>query len=141
MGVNPEPGLTGASFQLTACYTASFSMIMSLITANTAGSTKRSTVNGFFFVSYCVGNIIGPFAFKPSQAPEYTSGIVAVLVGYCAEIALLIGFAIYLASCNKLKARGVAALEQEHGVDEQERVLAGFSDLTDKENPYFEYRY
>jgi uncharacterized membrane protein len=52
---------------------------MSLITANTGGSTKRTTLNALFFISYCAGNIIGPFAFKPSEAPVYRSGIIAII--------------------------------------------------------------
>lgn len=116
-------------------------MIMSLLTANVAGSTKRSTVNAIFFISYCVGNIIGPFAFKSNEAPVYTSGIVAILVAYCVEIGLLIAFAFYMIIMNKQKASDLAALQAAHGGDEQERALAAFSDHTDRENPFFRYTY
>ncbi|KAL1854509.1 hypothetical protein VTK73DRAFT_8731 [Phialemonium thermophilum] len=136
-----KKGALLACYYLTAIYTASFSMIMSLITANTAGSTKRSTVNAVFFISYCVGNIIGPFAFKANEAPVYTSGIIAVLVGFCVEIALLCAFAVYMRYMNKRKADTLAQLQVETGNDEQERALAAFSDHTDWENPYFKYTY
>ncbi|KAJ6024666.1 MFS general substrate transporter [Penicillium herquei] len=82
-------------YWLTSTYTASFAMIMSLITANTGGSTKRTVVSALFFVSYCVGNIVGPFSFKDNEAPTYTSGIIAMLVAYCVEIFLLLSFAAY----------------------------------------------
>ena len=115
---------------------------MSLITANTAGSTKRSTVNAVFFISYCVGNIIGPFSFKPSEAPVYQSGIIAIMVAYCVEIVLLILFAIYTAWLNKQKAAGRDEMQGELGGEEDERrALAAFSDYTDRENPYFKYTY
>ena len=114
---------------------------MSLITANVAGSTKRSAVNAIFFISYCVGNIIGPFAFKSSEAPVYTSGIVAILVAYCVEIGLLVAFAFYMIMMNKKKASALAALQAAHAGDEQERALAAFSDHTDLENPFFRYTY
>jgi len=113
---------------------------MSLITANTAGSTKRTTVNAIFFISYCVGNIIGPFAFKSSEAPRYPSGIIAIMVSYCVEIVVLLLFARYLSWCNKVKARNAA----EQGLDatsEEEKALMGFRDLTDTENPFFRYTY
>lgn len=110
-------------------------MIMSLITANTAGATKRSTVNAVFFIAYCVGNIVGPFSFKSNEAPAYTSGIVTMLVAYCVEIVLLLVFAAYMAWLNKRRDTVVAA----EGVrldDAAEQV-----DLTDKENMYFRYSY
>lgn len=115
-------------------------MCMSLITANTAGSTKRTTVNAMFFISYCVGNIVGPFAFKSNEAPTYSSGIIAIMVAYCVEIAVLVLFALYLAIQNKRKATRAAEIESQ-GVTEQERALAGFKDLTDMENPFFKYSY
>lgn len=113
---------------------------MSLITANTGGSTKRSTVSAIFFISYCTGNIIGPFAFKSSEAPVYTSGIIAILVAYVVEICLLAGFAVYMAFMNKKKERALLELgEMAH--DDQVRALASFSDQTDMKNPFFKYKY
>jgi len=113
-------------------------MIMSLITANTAGSTKRSVVNAMFFISYCVGNIVGPFAFKPSESPEYTSGIIAMLVAYCAEIALMLAFVAYAIYLNKSKEDALEASPVQNDAD---RIAASFSDQTDRENPYFRYYY
>lgn len=115
-------------------------MCMSLITANVAGSTKRTTVNAIFFISYCVGNIIGPFAFKSTEAPRYPSGIVAIMVAYCIEIVVLLLFSRYLSWRNRVKVRDLA----EKGLvaaTEEERALMGFRDLTDMENPYFRYTY
>ncbi|KAH8892139.1 MFS general substrate transporter [Thozetella sp. PMI_491] len=127
-------------YYLTACYTASFAMIMSFITANTAGSTKRSATNAAFFISYCVGNIIGPFAFKSDEAPVYTSGIIAILVAYCVEIGLLISFAIYIIWLNRAKEAERTAM-QDASRGEPEGVLDAFGDKTDKQNPYFRYVY
>ncbi|KAJ5455677.1 MFS general substrate transporter [Penicillium daleae] len=128
-------------YWLTSTYTASFAMIMSLITANTGGSTKRSVVNGMFFISYCVGNIIGPFSFKSNEAPKYTSGIVAMLVAYCAEIFLLLAFATYAAMQNKIKDKilreaGLSLENQIHQSLEETPV-----DQTDMEDIYFRYTY
>ena len=116
-------------------------MIMSLITANTAGSTKRSAVNAIFFISYCVGNIIGPFAFKSNEAPVYTSGIIAILVAYCTEIFFLAAFAVYAAWLNRSKAAALDAVRAATGSTEHEGVLDAFGDKTDMENPYFRYVY
>ena len=115
-------------------------MCMSLITANTGGSTKRTTVNALFFISYCVGNIIGPFAFKSSEAPGYRSGITAILVAYCVEIGVCIGFAFYLAACNKKKESGLTVSGKMNATEEEKSEMA-FRDLTDLENPFFRYVY
>lgn len=104
---------------------------MSLITANTGGTTKRSVVNAIFFISYCVGNIIGPFAFKPDEAPQYTSGIIAMLVAYCVEIFLLLAFAVYAAHLNR-KKNGIASREGQRDTE---------LDQTDTENVHFRYLY
>ncbi|KAL3256992.1 hypothetical protein ABHI18_007154 [Aspergillus niger] len=118
-------------YWLTSTYTASFALIMSLITANTGGTTKRSVVNAIFFISYCVGNIIGPFAFKSDEAPQYTSGIIAMLVAYCVEIFLLLAFAVYAAHLNR-KKNGIASRG-----DQRDTEL----DQTDTENVHFRYSY
>ncbi|KAJ5664681.1 MFS general substrate transporter [Penicillium macrosclerotiorum] len=128
-------------YWLTSTYTASFAMTMSLITANTGGSTKRSVVNGIFFISYCVGNIVGPFSFKTSEAPTYTSGIVAMLVAYCVEALLLLSFAVYAAMLNKKKDEIV----QREGLSLGDAVTqfqeSSSTDRTDKEDLFFRYSY
>lgn len=88
-----------------------------------------------------MGNIIGPFSFKESEAPKYTSGIVAMLVAYCVEIFLLLAFALYAAMLNKKKE---SALEQE-GLTLQDASLQNMEvtsvDQTDGEDPFFRYSY
>jgi hypothetical protein len=120
-------------------------MIMSLITANTGGSTKRSVVSALFFVSCCVGNIIGPFAFKSSEAPTYTSGIVAIFVAYCVEIFLLIAFAFYCALLNRQKDKAMARdglSDRDTATPNTEQNGQGLAiDQTDKEDPYFRYTF
>jgi len=113
---------------------------MSLITANTGGSTKRTTVNALFFISYCAGNIIGPFAFKTTEAPIYRSGIIAILVAYCVEIAVLISFALYLAKANRRKEYALTESGKCNASEEEKCVMA-FRDLTDLENPFFRFSY
>lgn len=113
---------------------------MSLIMANTGGSTKRTSVNAIFFISYCVGNIVGPFAFKSAEAPVYQSGITAILVSYCVEVAVCVGYAVYSVRSNKRKAKELAQKGLENASDEEKAEMA-FKDLTDIENPFFKYIY
>lgn len=91
-------------------YIAAFAIFLYLVNANTAGSIKRSFVNAIFFISNCLGNIAGRFAFKTSEAPAYISQIVAVPVSYCASAFLLIAFAFYAMMQNKIKADLLAVL-------------------------------
>lgn len=66
-----------------------------------------------FFVSYFLGNIVGPFAFKTSEAPMYASGILVMLVAYCVEIVALLAFAVYMAFMNGKKGARRAGSELE----------------------------
>jgi ACS family allantoate permease-like MFS transporter len=52
-------------------FSSAFPLMLSLIASNTAGFTKKATVNAMFFISYCAGNIGGPQLFKSAEAPSY----------------------------------------------------------------------
>lgn len=136
--------------RLASTYTASFVMVMSLVTANVAGSTNRTTVNALFVISYFEGNMISPFAFKATEAPVYTSGIDAMLVAYCVfAVALLASFGFYMAWKNKDKADALTRLRLEMGegvegdeaADREARAVAAFSYLTVVKNPCFRHSY
>lgn len=114
---------------------------MSLVIANVSGSSKKSTVNAIFFISYCAGNIIGPFSFLEREAPKYTSGMIAVVVAFCVEAGLLGVFAVYAARLNKKKKQELEAMHSSGRATEEERVNLAFQDVTDKENPFFKYQY
>ncbi|KAF8860424.1 MFS allantoate transporter [Acephala macrosclerotiorum] len=99
---------------------------------NVAGHTKRATVLGLFFVFYCAGNIAGPHLFFPEEAPRYKSAIKGLLVCYCVAAVVQV---VYTTLCwidnRRRDAKGLLA--------EEEAEVAGFNDLTDKENKYFRY--
>lgn len=62
------------------CYFAfvpGLTISLSLIASNTAGFTKKSVSSAMFTVSYCVGNIVGPFTFQLKDAPKYTVSLSA----------------------------------------------------------------
>lgn len=56
---------------LGAVFAANIPLSLSLISSNVAGFTKKSTVSALMFVAYCVGNIVGPQFFIPSEKPGY----------------------------------------------------------------------
>lgn len=47
-----------------------FSMSLTMISSNIAGSTKKQLTAAILFTGYCVGNIIGPQTFIDSEARE-----------------------------------------------------------------------
>jgi len=130
--------LTALHNRLAALYVSFFYLgpyIVSLgfITANTAGHTKKVTVNALVFISYCVSNIIGPQFFKANQAPLYPLGTGAILGSYVLSILTM---CTYMTICWRENQRrdklDAAAGERVH----QE---TDFKDLTDKENIHFRY--
>lgn len=100
--------------------------------ANTAGHSKKTTVNAMDYVAYAVGNIIGPQTFIADQAPKYTGAVIAMLLCYAVCIVLAIMYGLVCRWENQ--QRDKAAIESE--VDEH---AADFLDLTDKQNASFRY--
>lgn len=56
---------------LGAVFAANIPLSLSLISSNVAGFTKKSTVSALMFVAYCLGNIVGPQFFLPTEKPGY----------------------------------------------------------------------
>lgn len=52
-----------AGYYLTQARAAPFVALLSMIATNVAGYTKKTTVAAIYLMSYCVGNIIGTYAF------------------------------------------------------------------------------
>ncbi|KAL5115037.1 hypothetical protein ACEQ8H_007078 [Pleosporales sp. CAS-2024a] len=46
-----------------------FSMSLTIVSSNIAGTTKKQLTSAALFTGYCVGNIIGPQTFKDSEKP------------------------------------------------------------------------
>ncbi|KAJ4393521.1 hypothetical protein N0V93_002733 [Gnomoniopsis smithogilvyi] len=124
-------------YYLTGPYNAAFVLILSLVTANTAGHTKKVVTNAFIFLGYCTGNIAGPFFFKTEQAPEYPLGIDSMIFCHLTELAVVIAFRMLLSWENKRRDRRL--LEQ--GEERPDMDQTAFKDMTDRENPNFRYVY
>jgi hypothetical protein len=130
-------------YYLTGSYNASFVLILSILTANTAGHTKKVVTNAMIFLGVCAGNIAGPFFYKESQAPQYPLGIWSMIVSHFVEIALVLALRVALAMENRrrdsLQGIGPDGVGEEARQWEMDRTA--FSDLTDKENLNFRYVY
>ncbi|KAI0393068.1 allantoate permease [Xylariaceae sp. FL0594] len=109
-----------------------FSMSLTMISSNIAGSTKKQLTAGILFTGYCVGNIIGPQTFLDREAPYYHSAYVAMLVGYTVKLVSIIVLYIYMWRSNV--ARDAAG-----PIDEKAAVVAGMHDQTEIDNKGFRY--
>ncbi|KAI0485110.1 major facilitator superfamily domain-containing protein [Xylariaceae sp. FL0804] len=125
---------------LLGTYPVGFMVILGLLSTNIAGSTKRSVASGWVFVCYCVGQIVGPQCFKSSEAPEYPSGIVAMLVGFILNLVLnqILRY-LYARENKKRDAALVGKSDDEIAEMNKESELQGFEDVTDKHNVMFRY--
>ncbi|KAJ5692669.1 hypothetical protein N7462_002092 [Penicillium macrosclerotiorum] len=67
-------------YYLTQAIPATGATVLSLISSNIAGYTKKTTVAALYLIGYCVGNIIGPQTFSPSDAPRYIPAEITIIV-------------------------------------------------------------
>ncbi|CAA21238.1 Membrane transporter [Schizosaccharomyces pombe] len=132
---NPYGRLVGVWF--TMWVPASSALLLSLISSNVAGYTKKTVTSATVFVFYSVGNIVSPQLFKSGQTPEYIEGIQAMIVSLCIIIAIafvLTGYYIYE---NKRRDR---LLAEDPSLGESIKNEE-FMDLTDRQQPKFRYRW
>ncbi|PHH66593.1 hypothetical protein CDD81_6430 [Ophiocordyceps australis] len=121
-----------AGYCLSLSYTANFPLVMSLVSANIGGFTKKTTVNALSFIAYCTGNIIGPQLFFAREAPSYTSGFLAMMICLGSGLTLSLGFRLHLVRENRKRDEG------EQGAVSK---VDSMTDLTDKEIAQFRYVY
>lgn len=113
-------------------YTATWTLSMSVATANTAGHTKKITTNAALLIGYCLGNFVGPFFFKTEQAPGYNLGVGMMFFCVGVQVLSLGGIWFLLWNRNRIRRRDVSAEDRERTYE------LGFLDLTDLQNKHFE---
>lgn len=128
---NPSGRLAG--YYLTQSSPTGFVALLSLISSNVAGYTKKTTVGALYLIAYCTGNIIGPQTFRPEDKPRYIPAEITIIVCYAVCTLDLAFIHWYYVRRNKMN-EGVRAQPGYRKLDKQE-----FLDLTDRENPEFVY--
>ncbi|KAH8901764.1 MFS general substrate transporter [Thozetella sp. PMI_491] len=122
-------------------YWASYPTVIALTYANTAGHTKKTTVNALMFIGYCVANIIAPQFFISTEAPGYKTGYNAILGFLVVAIFMLAIYAVGIQWEINKQAKREAELRAA-GVDiEAEREAEMMLDTTDREKKFFTYIY
>lgn len=90
-------------YYLTQASPTPFVALLSLISTNVAGWTKKTTVAALYLIGYCAGNIIGPQTFLPKDAPRYIPAEI-VIVSFLPQKTLHVSTFRYLLlfSCHRL---------------------------------------
>ncbi|KAF5246459.1 hypothetical protein FANTH_6831 [Fusarium anthophilum] len=122
-----------AALYMSYFYFGPYVVALGINSANTAGHTKKVTVNALIFVAYCVSNIIGPQFFKAAQAPLYPLGMGAILCSYGLAMVIIILYGLYCWWENRRRD----AVDNES--DTAVHTDTDFRDLTDKQNIHFRY--
>ncbi|CAG7972192.1 unnamed protein product [Penicillium salamii] len=120
-------------YYLTQASPTPFVALLSLISSNVAGYTKKTTVAALYLIGYCAGNIIGPQTFRPEDAPRYVPAEVTIIVCWGVCLFLLVGVWLWYRRENQKKLLYTARPEYVR-LENQEWL-----DLTDRENPEFLY--
>ncbi|KAF2402206.1 MFS transporter [Trichodelitschia bisporula] len=117
-------------YYLTQSSPTPFVALLSLVSTNVAGYTKKTTVAAMFLIGYCTGNIIGPQTFR---GKNYVPAEITIMV--CWSICLFDLLFIWW-YCRRQNAKK-ALIRAELGYVKLENQE--FLDLTDRENPEFVY--
>ncbi|OTB01344.1 hypothetical protein M426DRAFT_75212 [Hypoxylon sp. CI-4A] len=130
---------TNVAGQMTGLYFMYFYwppyiVAISLVQANTAGMTKKAVTYSLTTIGYAAGNLAGPQTFRSSEAPKYTTSVIAMLVSYCACMLILMVYWLVASWENKQKDRKFGKPEEVH-----EGTADGFVDITDKDQQDFRY--
>ncbi|KAL4862382.1 hypothetical protein BDV12DRAFT_203096 [Aspergillus spectabilis] len=126
------------SYYITLSFWSAQNLDLSMVSRNISGATKKFVAIAATFVSWAVGNAIGPQVFLDQDAPRYFIAFGVHLGCYVCLMIAVIFLRWYLSWQNRKKERMLA----EAGLDPNEQNLAhAFEDRTDQENLYFRYIY
>ncbi|ODM20573.1 hypothetical protein SI65_03626 [Aspergillus cristatus] len=120
-------------YYMTQASPTPFVALLSLVSSNMAGYTKKTTVAALYLIGYCAGNIIGPQVFRPKDAPRYVPAEITIIVCWGVCLLILVFIWCWYKKENNKKA-GIRAREDYVRLENQEWL-----DLTDWENSEFVY--
>lgn len=124
------------SYYITLSFWSAQTLALSMISRNIAGATKKSTIVAATFISWAVGNAIGPQVFLEKDAPRYFIAFGVHLGCYSTMTACIIYLRFYLIGQNKRKDE---LLRDQDGADPD--LAHAFDDRADGENLNFRYIY
>ncbi|KAJ5140707.1 transporter [Penicillium atrosanguineum] len=138
-------------YYMTQASPTAFVALLSMISSNVAGYTKKTTVAAMYLIGYCVGNIIGeqnyphsmlahsneacqgPQTFRPKDAPRYVPAEITIIVCLGVSICIMCFILWWYRKENARKSE-IQSRPDYVRLENQEWL-----DLTDRENPDFIY--
>lgn len=119
---------------LLGFYPAAHVMILSLISANTAGHTKKAVTAGLLWIAYCASNGVAPLTVRTTEIEShYPTAFKIIITTTSVSIMLITTLYFYLRFENRRR-------DARTPVEEDPMAETAFLDLTDRQNPYFRYR-
>ncbi|KAI1162014.1 MFS general substrate transporter [Nemania serpens] len=92
-------------YYLLAFLFGNIPVLVAWVVANTAGTTKKSTIMSVYNAAASAGNIVGPIVFDSRDAPSYLPGLRTVLGFFVATAATTVLQALNLVFLNKGQER------------------------------------
>lgn len=132
----PSQGVKLFGYYLLSTGPSALPLSLGLVGVNYKGSTKKMTMTAILFVTYCVGNIVGPHFFKDGEAPQYQTAFRAIMVCYALVLVVAMLFRAYLMLENRRRDK----LEGGDGTTVPAEEEVGEEELTDRSARGFRYR-
>jgi len=115
--------------------TVPYIMVISLVSSNIAGMTRKTVVSAGVFLFYSAGQLVAPQLFHSNQAPRYPLGFRGMIASFLSMFVLGGILMAYLLWENRRR-------DLKYGKPEITEVQENdFLDLTDMEQTYFRYAY
>ncbi|KAJ6085393.1 major facilitator superfamily domain-containing protein [Penicillium canescens] len=124
---------------LISAYASSFPTILSLVSSNITGHTKKSTVNAMLFAGFCVGYIVGPLTFLPREAPTYQTAFNIMIACFVLNVMIIIIMRQLMARWNKKRDQESGTEASSSGQAVEDSAVQLDLDETDWENKSIRY--
>lgn len=122
---------------LVASFGSALSTVYAYNASNTAGHTKKSTINAMTLVAFSIGNIVGTETFLPKDAPDYIPGKITIMVLLTVQLGVCFLLRWINIRLNVKKRAKIVEEKARRGWSDadvqRERERHAFADLTDKE--------
>jgi hypothetical protein len=116
-------------FYLAWSYCAAYVLMVTSVSNNVSGYTKKIFYNGVIMIFYTLGNFCGPLMIVESQAPNYMGGMIGYICANSIVVVLLLIARYKMAVINRIRLN-----------TSPDVMTSVEDDLSDLQDPNFLYR-